>query len=124
MKCPRCESSLEKRITKEVGFTLELDQCVNCEGIWFDKGELHPIEKVIKPVFWETRNIPKEIDQLIGLNCPHCDGLMKKAEHPRDHHVILDYCESCEGIWLDKGEVESIQNENWLITIKNLLLGS
>ncbi len=22
------------------------------------------------------------------------------------HHVVIDYCPTCEGIWLDKGELE------------------
>ncbi|MFT6321427.1 MAG: Zn-finger nucleic acid-binding protein [Granulosicoccus sp.] len=46
---------------------------------------------------------------------------MKKAEHPRDKNVIIDYCEHCEGTWLDGGELEAIQKESWPIAIYNLL---
>ncbi|MBI9061197.1 MAG: zf-TFIIB domain-containing protein [Marinilabiliaceae bacterium] len=29
-------------------------------------------------------------------------------------------CPSCKGIWLDKGELEAIRKENWLITLKKI----
>jgi len=123
MKCPRCKNELTRISVKEVSTTLELDECKSCEGIWFDEGELQPLEKIIEPVFWETRNIPKDKDQLIEMNCPKCGDLMKKSEHRRDRKVILDSCERCKGIWLDKGELEAIQKENIVLTIKNLITG-
>lgn len=122
MQCPRCKSELFKNTIKEVNVQIEIDECQECGGIWLDKDEILPLEKVAKPTFWETRKIPKETDQLIGLNCPKCEEtqLMKKAEHPRDHNVILDYCSNCSGIWLDKGELEAIQEENWLFILGRL----
>jgi Zn-finger nucleic acid-binding protein len=37
--------------------------------------------------------------------CPKCSG---KLESYRFMKFVLDRCESCEGIWLDKGELEGI----------------
>ena len=39
------------------------------------------------------------------VNCPKCSG---KLESYRFMDFALDRCESCEGIWLDKGELEAI----------------
>jgi len=39
------------------------------------------------------------------VNCPKCPGRLEKY---RFMGFILDRCESCEGIWLDKGELERI----------------
>ncbi len=39
------------------------------------------------------------------LTCPKCSG---KLESYRFMEFVLDRCESCEGIWLDKGELEGI----------------
>lgn len=39
------------------------------------------------------------------LNCPKCTG---KLESYKFMDFVLDRCESCEGIWLDKGELEGI----------------
>ena len=36
MKCPKCDSDMEK-VTIE---NLELDRCIACNGIWFDELEL------------------------------------------------------------------------------------
>lgn len=40
-----------------------------------------------------------------ALTCPKCAG---KLESYRFMEFVLDRCESCEGIWLDKGELEGI----------------
>ena len=39
------------------------------------------------------------------VNCPKCPG---KLESYKFMDFVLDRCESCEGIWLDKGELEGI----------------
>ena len=39
------------------------------------------------------------------VNCPKCPGRLEKY---RFMDFVLDRCESCEGIWLDKGELEGI----------------
>jgi Zn-finger nucleic acid-binding protein len=90
--------------------------------MWFDKGELSKVDRIVEPVFFEIRHLPKKAEQLKALNCPVCGNMqiLRKAEHPRDNKVILDYCPSCKGIWLDKNELEAIQKETWIVTIKNL----
>jgi Zn-finger nucleic acid-binding protein len=39
------------------------------------------------------------------VTCPKCSG---KLESYKFMDFALDRCESCEGIWLDKGELEGI----------------
>ena len=39
------------------------------------------------------------------VNCPKCPG---KLESYKFMDFVLDRCENCEGIWLDKGELEGI----------------
>ena len=39
------------------------------------------------------------------VNCPKCPG---KLESYKFMDFVLDRCESCEGIWLDKGELKGI----------------
>ena len=114
--CPRCEIPLEITYINERGGKIEVDKCPNCKGIWFDKGELNELEKIVEPVLIEFRKIPKDIDQLNGLWCPNCtpQKMMDKKIHPRDEEVIIDICSKCEGVWLDPGELEAIQKENWI----------
>ena len=119
MNCPRCKTSLIVDTIRDVKYSVEIDKCESCGGIWFDKGELTRLASIIEPTLLEIRNIPNKEIQLKALGCPSCGDmqLMKKAEHPRDSKVIIDYCPKCQGIWLDKGELTAIQKENWLITI-------
>ncbi|MCG8583057.1 MAG: zf-TFIIB domain-containing protein [Bacteroidales bacterium] len=119
MNCPRCKSELATEKVIDFNASFEVDSCTSCGGIWFDKDELTQIDKVIEPTFLEIRKIPGKKTQKETLSCPSCDSfqVLEKIEHPRDKKVIIDYCPSCKGIWLDKGELEAIREENWLITI-------
>ena len=40
MNCPRCEENLERKLLKSVNSEIEVDQCPNGHGSWFDYGEL------------------------------------------------------------------------------------
>ena len=39
------------------------------------------------------------------MRCPKCGGDLKEQEF---HHVRVDICPDCHGMWLDAGEVEMI----------------
>jgi len=38
--------------------------------------------------------------------CPRCGADLKAREH---HHVKVDECQECGGVWLDKGELDMIK---------------
>ena len=103
-----------------VNVSVEVDICPGCGGSWFEKSELASVDKIVEPVAFEIRKLPSVDQQLKALTCPACSSvIMNKAYHNRDNKVIMDYCPQCKGIWLDKGELDAIQKENWLITLKN-----
>lgn len=117
--CPRCNKELEPKTMRGVNVSVEVDICPRCGGSWFEKNELAIVDKIVEPVAIEIRKLPSVDQQLRSLNCPACISvIMNKAYHNRDNKVILDYCPRCKGIWLDKGELDAIQKENWLITLK------
>lgn len=119
MNCPRCNISLTSDVIDELTSSAEVHNCSSCGGYWFNKGELKKIEEIVEPTFIEIRHIPNKKKQLETLHCPSCGPgqLLEKAEHPRDHKVIVDFCPLCHGIWLDKGELDAIQRENWFVII-------
>ncbi|MFH1590422.1 MAG: zf-TFIIB domain-containing protein [archaeon] len=42
--------------------------------------------------------------QMAPLNCPRCAGVrMRKLSHPTG--AVLDICDRCGGMWLDREEV-------------------
>lgn len=43
----------------------------------------------------------------LAPKCPRDGGSLVEREL---HHVKLDVCENCGGVWLDKGELEQLSN--------------
>jgi Zn-finger nucleic acid-binding protein len=119
MNCPRCNIELTNKTILDFKYFLNIDYCSSCGGIWLDNGELTRLEKTIEPTFYEIRKIPNNQEQQEILKCPCCDNskMLQKAQHPRDKHVIIDYCPVCKGMWLDTGEIEAIRKENWVFII-------
>ena len=119
MNCPRCKSVLKVETLKEASTVIEVNQCLNCGGTWFDARELASLDSVIEPVMMEIRSLPNEEEQMVPLNCPKCEEhpVMQKIEHVRDNKVIMDVCPTCKGIWLDKGELKAIQQESFVLSV-------
>jgi len=45
--------------------------------------------------------------------CPRCSVKLAQREH---HQVPVDECPKCGGVWLDKGELQTLierEDENW-----------
>ncbi len=40
-----------------------------------------------------------------GMKCPRCDGTLLTRSF---HHVLIDVCPKCNGVWLDSGELEML----------------
>ncbi len=47
-----------------------------------------------------------------ALQCPKCDGLMREL---KADEIMIDRCEKCYGIWLDKGERVKILKDASLV---------
>jgi hypothetical protein len=41
------------------------------------------------------------------MKCPKCGGDLKEVEH---HHVKVDRCVDCHGVWIDAGEIELFEH--------------
>jgi uncharacterized protein with PIN domain len=41
------------------------------------------------------------------MRCPKCGGTLVETDY---HHIKLDKCPDCGGIWFDKGEMEMIEH--------------
>ena len=116
MYCPRCSSPLVKEIIDEVTVEFDVFGCPSCKGLWIvNLSDLAVAEKITEPRLIEFRHIPSSKEQMKPLTCPACDNMqyMNKVESSRDHKVIMDVCPSCQGVWLDKGELRAIQQESW-----------
>jgi phage FluMu protein Com len=41
------------------------------------------------------------------MRCPKCGGALVETDF---HHIKIDKCPDCGGIWLDKGEIEMLEH--------------
>jgi Zn-finger nucleic acid-binding protein len=116
MKCPRDNSVLESQVYEG---DVEVDVCPSCQGMWLDKGELEQIEEIQEHDYSEEL---KRIPDLIGnayemarqkklaiTHCPKCSVEFSNHEYAYCSQIIIDVCPECEGIWLDKGEIEALE---------------
>ena len=113
MKCPKCGSALATVRLENI----QLDKCHQCDGIWFDAGEVETIRK-------KALQDPEEIlemeygspsvhsGQTDGyMQCPRCEshqGRLIQHYFSYSTPVRVDRCQSCLGIWLDDGELNSL----------------
>ena len=101
--CPRCEVPLEAQQRAAAKSPVTVDICPKCHGLYLDHGELmlltgnRPLEDLL------VREL--RIDTEDRALCPACFGFME-FETPLG--VQLDICSSCQGIWLDAGELERL----------------
>jgi uncharacterized protein len=109
MNCPNCESALETIDMKGI----KVDECVRCQGHWFDRGELRLAkDKQDDDIRWlDFDPFGKDAEEFStaseGKRCPKCAEQMKALTY-RQSKVVIDKCPECYGVWLDHGELEKI----------------
>jgi Zn-finger nucleic acid-binding protein len=109
--CPVCKA--EMMIVEY--HDIELDMCAECQGVWFDSGELelmlqtHQAEG-IDEFLEEMRNSPDANTDEKKRKCPLCGKKMDKKDVGGIPKVIIDNCRNGHGIWFDGGEVVELSN--------------
>lgn len=108
--CPNCKVELKTKRYKGV----RVDECENCRGIFFDKGELEKVKNTtdpdtrwIDPVFFAVTT-PSALNKQ-QKDCPKCSVSMEPLQYASSK-VTLNRCPNCQGVWLDHGEFSKIIN--------------
>lgn len=104
LKCPACSNRLTP-ITLIADYSLVLDHCEHCGGLWFDYLE---VEEVLHDhSLYSQLKFPKPAQTNKTSNveryCPHC--ATTKLEKLMLDGVDVDECPTCRGRWLDAGEI-------------------
>lgn len=103
--CPRDKSLMGNITTGEA----VLDVCGRCGGQFFDSGEMFSALGIkADPSYWdrpETGGVVRPSE----LHCPNCENhLLAQSVELDGSKVEIDRCGKCSGVWLDKGEAETI----------------
>jgi hypothetical protein len=92
---------------------VELDYCTNCQGVWFDTGEL---ELLLNSADVDGRNLllTKILNSPVAEStekkrkCPICSNKMKKTTVGQQPEILIDVCRQGDGLWFDGGEVTTL----------------
>ena len=116
MNCPRCKSALQSQ-TYEAGVVV--DECPSCRGFWLDRGELERIQETVEKDYSDRLARPDHGIEAAyerarqksrpDLDCPKCGRQMDRQECHHASGIIVDLCPACAGVWLDRGELESLE---------------
>ena len=108
MLCPVCKTQLKSTIFHNV----EVNYCPKCLGIWFDENELNwAKDDKDDNLRWLDIDLWKEetefkVSRGIRL-CPKCRVPLYEVRYG-DSNIIVDVCNLCHGIWLDRAEFKKI----------------
>lgn len=108
MICPKCKIGLEKAIF----YNTEVDYCPKCLGIFFEQDELRQAkDERDRDLRWLDIDLWADKTKFktnYGIrNCPKCRLPLYEVYYG-DSGIIVDVCNLCEGIWLDRGEFKKI----------------
>ncbi|MBI2054226.1 MAG: zf-TFIIB domain-containing protein [Candidatus Staskawiczbacteria bacterium] len=108
MDCPNNHGKLEKILFHSV----EVDYCKDCLGIWFDKNELTEAKnEKDSQINWLDIDLWRDKSKFeISTShkfCPNCRIALSEVKYD-ESKTKVDFCKSCHGIWLDRGEFKQI----------------
>jgi Zn-finger nucleic acid-binding protein len=110
MNCPRDAAVLEMKSFGE----RSVPTCPRCAGMFLAHGELNRLaDPTPGDLEFSTVDLDtfQHEDEYGPTACPNDNTVMRKVDFNIDTTIILDYCPTCRGFWLDAKELERINEE-------------
>jgi Zn-finger nucleic acid-binding protein len=110
LTCVKCTSVLDRDTFEG----LEVDLCPQCGGLWLDRGEITRAARLPDAELTRLQGLltgvagPPPVPTDSKIHCPACDGSLSEVVLGNVH---VDYCGTCHGIFLDRGELGDALNE-------------
>jgi uncharacterized protein len=115
MTCPNCHVEMKKvKTLSHYGIAVELDQCPECGGIWFESDELYYVRKGEASNFDEvdSEKLKKLIKLEEKLYCPKDNTELRVYQDPLfPVSIKVEFCTQCGGFWFNRGEFKVFQTE-------------
>jgi len=102
MVCPKCRSQMETVVHEGI----EVDRCVNCQGIWFDMIEHEKLKELrgSERIDIGSPEKGKKYNEVDRIECPICRSRMIRMVDRKQPHVWYESCAICHGAFFDAGE--------------------
>ncbi len=109
LACPRCEDGeLQEHRLEE----WEVKVCRACGGLWLGPDTFRKAAKKLPPPGIDPKAAEADrraVWEESPLGCPACRKPMRKSQYSYSSGILIDRCEVCGGIWLDRGELGKIR---------------
>jgi Zn-finger nucleic acid-binding protein len=95
-------------------YGVEIDHCLECDGTWFDTGEL---ELIIERAGGRGGRIGEAIHAVpsgesLSRRCPRCRRHLRSLPAGTLASASLDCCPRGHGLWVERGAM-SLDREYW-----------
>jgi Zn-finger nucleic acid-binding protein len=128
MLCPRCDHCLFCKAADISGLDLDIDahvdHCEGCGGVWVGLEDLTSLTELSTGWLeaWQEHlsamiqgGAPAHEHDIL---CPICHIVLDERAYGADSGVYVDRCRTCQGTWLDDGELVlirrvSMQQDVW-----------
>lgn len=121
--CPICSTKLSRTLLES---NLPALQCPNCHGMWISSNEyLTWVTTQSPPTFGgmdASQNFETPYptsDNNKALLCPDCGRILRRFKIWPNHDFHLDRCQSCNGIWFDENEWQTLQSQNFHLQLND-----
>jgi len=105
LHCPGCGHAMHKVTAPD----MTIDECGHCGGTWLDAGELNALATGLAgDIEYCAASHPIIAEDAPDRTCPRCAEPMRTVRLMRHSEVILEHCQACGGFYLDRGEVEAM----------------
>ncbi len=109
LRCPNCKSDSLREITFH---KTKVQRCEKCQGIWFNRDELsNAVSQDDKFLEWLDIDLWKNKEgfkaSFSEKKCPICDKNLYQVDY-NNSDIRVDICNTCHGVWLEKGEFKRI----------------
>ena len=101
-----------------------IDKPSEKEEQWIKEQEIERRKKLEREADIRTKEEEAgKVKEFHFMHCPKCGQELATFQH---HNVTLDKCPGCEGIWLDKGELDTLvgleveERKTFFSTIKSI----
>lgn len=102
LECPNCHTEMKKVSEPDI----TTDVCPNCGGMWLDKSELNILATgMAGDIEYCSIDQEKHADRFPVRKCPKCHQDMRKVNLLAYSEIVFDFCPTCNGFFLDKGEM-------------------
>jgi len=129
MKCPQCATQMnEVSAPASLGYSILLDQCPRCGGIWCDRWEIYPVTvggaDRIDGVDQDALREPRLVETR-QPECPRCRARLRKfADRSLPPDACIERCPNCDGMWLKRGELRRLKHRTGAASVRAAALHS